>query len=46
VTDHVSINLEYLFTDLGRLEIPTSCGPSCYSDVHFGTIRLGANYRW
>jgi len=46
VTDHVSINLEYLLTDLGRLEIPTSCGVNCYSDVHFGTIRLGANYRW
>ncbi|MCB1388287.1 MAG: porin family protein [Rhodobacteraceae bacterium] len=46
LSDRFSINLEYLFTDLGRLEIPASCTVNCYSDVSFGTIRLGANFRF
>jgi Opacity protein and related surface antigens len=46
VTDNFSVNLEYLFTDLGRLEIPSSCGTDCFTDVSYGTVRLGANFRF
>lgn len=39
-------SVEYLFTDLGRLELPTSCIVNCYTDESFGTIRLGPNLRF
>jgi len=46
VTDSFSLSAEYLFTDLGRLEIPASCGTDCFTDVSYGRIRLGANFRF
>lgn len=46
LTDNVAITAEYLFTNLGRLEIPTSCTTNCFTDVSFGTLRFGANYRF
>jgi len=46
VTNQFSISIEYLHTNLGRLEIPLSCGTDCYTDVRFGTVRLGANFRF
>ncbi|WP_323037411.1 outer membrane protein [Pararhodobacter sp.] len=46
VSDVVSLNLEYLYTDLGRLELPTACGVNCYTDVNYGTVRLGVNFNF
>ncbi len=46
VNNRFSVSLEYLFTDLGRLEIPTSCFTDCFTDVSFGTLRIGANLRF
>lgn len=46
VTDRFSLFAEYLFTDLGRLEIPTLCNTNCFTDVTYGTLRIGANLRW
>lgn len=46
LSQHLSITMEYLYSDLGRLQIPTLCGTNCYTDVNYGTLRLGANYRF
>lgn len=46
VGQKVTISAEYLKTDLGRLELPTACGIQCYTDVDFGQLQLGVNYRW
>lgn len=46
VNNRFSVSLEYLFTDLGRLEIPTTCFSACFTDVSFGTLRIGANLRF
>lgn len=46
VSDAMTVNLEYLYTDLGRLELPASCGLNCYTDVNYGTVRLGVNFRF
>lgn len=46
VTDNFSLSFEYLYTDLGRLEIPLSCGTDCFTDVSYGTVRIGANFRF
>jgi len=46
VNNRFTVSLEYLFTDLGRLEIPTSCLTNCFTDVSFGTLRIGANLRF
>lgn len=46
VSSRMTVSFEYLFTNLGRLELPTLCEIDCYTDVSFGTIRLGANMRF
>jgi outer membrane immunogenic protein len=46
VTNRLSIFAEYLHTDLGRLEIPTACSINCFTDVSYGTLRIGGNLRW
>ena len=46
LSDNLSVNLEYLYTDLGRLELPSSCGANCYTDVDYGTLRVGAQFRF
>ncbi len=46
VGQKVTISAEYLKTDLGRMELPTNCGFQCYTDVDFGQLKLGVNYRW
>jgi len=45
-SNNLSAKLEYLYTDLGRLELPTSCGTNCYTDERFSTIRIGLNYKF
>jgi outer membrane immunogenic protein len=37
---------EYLHTDLGRMELPLGCGLDCFTDVSYGTIRAGLNWRF
>ena len=46
LNDSMSIGIEYTYTDLGRLELPVSCGTQCYTDVTFGLLTIGANYHW
>ena len=46
LSDSFSLSLEYLYTDLGRLELPNSCLVNCYTDVSYGQVRLGANFRF
>lgn len=46
VSERISVDVSYLNNDLGRLEIPDNCGDQCYTDVEFGQLKLGANYRW
>jgi outer membrane immunogenic protein len=46
VSDRFSIDVSYINNDLGTLEIPDDCDTDCYSDVEFGQLKLGANYRW
>ena len=42
----VTLSAEYLQTDLGRLELPNSCSDNCYTDVTFGSMALGLNFRF
>jgi outer membrane immunogenic protein len=42
----ITLSAEYLQTDLGRMELPFLCGVNCYTDVEFGLLQLGVNYRW
>ena len=46
VSDRISLDVSYVQNDLGTLEIPDNCGDQCYTDVEFGQLKLGANYRW
>lgn len=46
VGSKITISAEYLQTDLGRMELPDSCSTQCYTDVSFGLMQLGVNYRW
>ncbi|MCW1932542.1 outer membrane protein [Pararhodobacter zhoushanensis] len=47
LTTSFSVNLEYLHTDLGRLELPGGgCSVDCFTDVAYGQVRLGANFRF
>jgi len=46
VAPKITVFVEYLQTDLGRLELPDNCAVSCYTDIEFGLLHLGVNYRW
>lgn len=46
VGSRITISAEYSQVDLGRLELPNSCGVQCFSDISFGQMQLGVNYRW
>lgn len=46
VGQKITVSAEYLKTDLGRMELPTNCSSQCYTDVDFGQVQLGVNYRW
>ena len=46
VSKRFSVDASYLHNDLGRLEIPSNCGTQCFTDVSFGQLKLGANFRW
>lgn len=45
LNSRLSVDLSYLYNDLGRLEID-DCSSECYTDVTFGQLKLGANFRW
>ncbi|MDI3336106.1 outer membrane beta-barrel protein [Defluviimonas aestuarii] len=45
VRDNISVSAEYVHNDLGSLPIPFACG-ACQTDIKFGSLRIGANYRW
>jgi outer membrane immunogenic protein len=45
-TDNLSAKAEFLYVDLGNLEIPTSCGGGCFTDVKFSVARVGLNYNF
>jgi outer membrane immunogenic protein len=45
-TEEMSAKIEYLHIDLGRLEIPTSCGSDCFTDIRYEAVRFGLNYRF
>ncbi|MCV2864739.1 outer membrane protein [Albidovulum sediminicola] len=45
VRDNLTVSAEYVLNDLGTLDLPFACGP-CHTEVKFGTLQLGANYRW
>jgi outer membrane immunogenic protein len=42
----ITLSAEYLETDFGRMELPTGCNTDCYTDVSFGLLQVGVNYRW
>lgn len=46
VGSKITLSAEYSQVDLGRLELPTACGSQCYTDISFGLLQLGVNYRW
>lgn len=46
ISPKLTVSAEYLHTDLGRLELPTRCFVDCYTDIEFGMVQLGINYRW
>jgi outer membrane immunogenic protein len=46
VATNLTAKIEYLYTDLGRLELPRNCGTDCYTDVDFHTVRVGINYHF
>lgn len=46
VSSKITLSAEYSQVDLGRLELPNNCGSQCYTDVSFGMMQLGVNYRW
>lgn len=46
VSQRISVDVSYLNNDLGTLEIPDNCSVECFTDVEFGQLKLGANYRW
>jgi len=45
-SDKLSAKVEYLYTDLGRLELPTNCGTRCYTDINFSMVRVGLNFKF
>lgn len=45
-SNKISAKLEYLYTDLGTLDIGAPCAGSCETDVNFSTIRVGLNYKF
>ena len=45
VSDKITLSAEYLHTDLGRMELHAILGPQSYTDISFGLLQLGVNYR-
>lgn len=45
-TDHLSGKIEYLYTDLGKLDTGPGCAVSCYTDVNFSVVRVGLNFNF
>jgi outer membrane immunogenic protein len=46
-SDKISAKLEYLYTDLGTLDVGPFCiGGQCKSDFVFSTVRVGLNYKF
>jgi outer membrane immunogenic protein len=41
---HLTLSAEYRHTDLGAL--PLSCFDTCQSEIAFGLMQVGVNYRW
>lgn len=46
LSSRLSVDLSYLYNDLGRVDIPMPCTNSCFTDVTFGQARLGLNLRF
>jgi outer membrane immunogenic protein len=45
-TERLTGKIEYLYVDLGRLEIPVLCNANCFTDVNFSVVRAGFNYNF
>jgi len=45
-TPKITAKIEYLRADLGNLQIPTSCFPSCSTPIKFDVLRAGLNYNF
>ena len=42
-----SVSIEYMKTDLGRLDLPSLCiATDCYTDIEFNQLQIGMNYHW
>ena len=46
VSDKITLSAEYLHTDLGRMELHRIFATQSYTDIRFGLLQLGVNYRW
>ena len=46
LSSNVSVKLEGLYVDLGRLDGFPACATNCYTDVHFAVARVGLNYKF
>jgi outer membrane immunogenic protein len=42
-SESITGKLEYLYTDLGTLDLPRNCGTDCVTDIDFHLIRAGIN---
>jgi outer membrane immunogenic protein len=45
-SDSLSVKIEYLYTDLGDLDIGAPCVGGCVSPVNFGAVRVGLNWQF
>ena len=45
-SNRLSGKIEYLYTDLGTLNIAGSCSTNCFTKVQFSEVRVGLNFKF
>ncbi len=45
-SSNVTGRIEYLYTDLGRLNITGACNTRCFTDVKFSIVRAGLDFHF
>lgn len=45
-TPYLSAKVEYLYTDLGKLDLPDNCNFNCSTDIKFSVVRIGVNFQF
>lgn len=43
---NISAKIEYMYVDLGTLDLPNNCVGGCSTDINFSTVKLGLNYKF